>query len=521
MKRSLSRADVGFVVLPVAALALSVVNFIAHASDLLLDQHGFRQTQTAITVYWFLRDGFRLDYQTPVLGAPWSVPFEFPLFQILTALAVRATGLGLDTAGRSVAYVFHLATLWPIWLLGRWLRLPWRYAAAASTLYLCAPLYLFWGKAFMIESLALFLTLLFVALLAHAWTRSDGATRWAEALALSVVGAAAAMVKATTIAPAALLAGALLVGDAWRRWRSRRSVPAAPVSHLVHGHIAVALGVTLGSAYLWTGYADHVKSSNPLTQWLMTDRLVWWQFGTLGDRLSAALWVDTVLKRSLKETFGSGVLPLVGVFAVAALPRRQLLYCFLCILLFLAPFVMFPVLHRIHNYYQYAGAIFAILAAAVLIGALAERHPVVGACVLLLVVALQVRAFASGYATLQGGVAVSQCPALALAGAVKSRIRAGSALIVFGCDWSPELAYYSGRKAVMVPNQDALPLSVASDPARFLGSTPLGAIVVCPRADASREFRAALDLILAGATAEHIAGCDLFGLEPGNGRSGQ
>ena len=36
----------------------------------ILDHHGFRQSQTAITSYYFIKDGFRLAYETPVLGAP-------------------------------------------------------------------------------------------------------------------------------------------------------------------------------------------------------------------------------------------------------------------------------------------------------------------------------------------------------------------------------------------------------------------------------------------------------------------
>ena len=36
----------------------------------ILDHHEFRQTQTALTSYWTVQEGFRLDYITPVLGPP-------------------------------------------------------------------------------------------------------------------------------------------------------------------------------------------------------------------------------------------------------------------------------------------------------------------------------------------------------------------------------------------------------------------------------------------------------------------
>ena len=46
-----------------------------------LSIHNFRQTQTAITSYYMIRGGPFLKYETPVFGVPWSIPFEFPLYQ--------------------------------------------------------------------------------------------------------------------------------------------------------------------------------------------------------------------------------------------------------------------------------------------------------------------------------------------------------------------------------------------------------------------------------------------------------
>ena len=85
-----------------ALRALLVIAFI-HALGVLavginqplLDWHYFRQTQTALTAYWLLKGGPWFAYLTPVLGAPWSVPFEFPVYQLITA-AVAAMGVPLD-----------------------------------------------------------------------------------------------------------------------------------------------------------------------------------------------------------------------------------------------------------------------------------------------------------------------------------------------------------------------------------------------------------------------------------------
>ncbi len=71
----------------------------------LIDRHSFRQTQTAISVRSMLDGGPWLAYETPVLGRPWSIPFEFPTYQWLVALTVLATHLPLDQAGRVVGVV--------------------------------------------------------------------------------------------------------------------------------------------------------------------------------------------------------------------------------------------------------------------------------------------------------------------------------------------------------------------------------------------------------------------------------
>ena len=43
----------------------------------------FRQAQTAISTYYIQQENnFSLAYPTPVLGKPWSIPMEFPFYQI-------------------------------------------------------------------------------------------------------------------------------------------------------------------------------------------------------------------------------------------------------------------------------------------------------------------------------------------------------------------------------------------------------------------------------------------------------
>ena len=94
-----------------------------YLSQKLLEQHSFRQTQTALSSLWMCKEGFLFNYQTPVVGYPWSIPFEFPLFQFLVAFFVRITTLNIDMSGRLISALFFWLSIIPIVLISLKLNL--------------------------------------------------------------------------------------------------------------------------------------------------------------------------------------------------------------------------------------------------------------------------------------------------------------------------------------------------------------------------------------------------------------
>src|SRR3569833_806459 len=86
--------------LPLVLLALlgliPLAVFLFNPDQLLLEHHAFRQTQTAISAYWLMQGGDFFSYLTPLFGAPWTMPLEYPLFQELAAILCRLTGWPLD-----------------------------------------------------------------------------------------------------------------------------------------------------------------------------------------------------------------------------------------------------------------------------------------------------------------------------------------------------------------------------------------------------------------------------------------
>ena len=75
--------------LPAGLLLLAVLIHLPTLGAPLLDRHPFRQTQTAFTARIFHEQGIDLLHpKLPILGAPWEVPFEFPLFQAVAAVVM-------------------------------------------------------------------------------------------------------------------------------------------------------------------------------------------------------------------------------------------------------------------------------------------------------------------------------------------------------------------------------------------------------------------------------------------------
>ena len=451
-----------------SVLALSFANPLVEA-------HGFRQAQTAIGIYWMLHGGGWVDYWTPVLGPPWSIPFEFPLYQWLVAAMAGTTGLPINGVGRVVSYGWLLASLPPALALARAARVPPATARIYAILLLASPLYLFWGRAVLIETQAVALSVWFLW-----WTERTTATgRVLPLLGAVLAGAAAALTKITTWGPFLVAAGVIVAWRLWRAggWTSRARVAASG--------LAVALpGLVLFAA--WNAHADRLKALNPLALALRSDApaMVAWNFGTLGQRASGAFVIAQM--RALVDLFGLAgpvLLVLAGWALVKARPSRAVLVTVgVLLVLYELPWLVLANLHTVHNYYQTANGLFAVAAVAVVLAAIAQggaERRAAALCVALLV--SQIAGFAAQYAP------SLFTPNLRREWAVAQRLRegtqAGEAMIAYGLDWSPVVPYEVGLVARMEP-QGTTP---AAFRARLPGTAPamldgrrVAAVVRCP-----------------------------------------
>jgi hypothetical protein len=145
--------------LVLAVLILSVALRLHHVGKPLSDHHSWRQTQTAMIAANLYRDGFnlwspRVDfYCTEVCSESGLLVLEFPLYNALVAVLYKVFGLR-EFAGRLVSIIFSTLAALLLYRLAKRILGP-DAALVAAAFFVVSPISVFYGRAFMPESLML------------------------------------------------------------------------------------------------------------------------------------------------------------------------------------------------------------------------------------------------------------------------------------------------------------------------------------------------------------------------------
>jgi len=453
-----------------------------------------------------------------MLGYPWAAPMEFPFYQLLVAAVTTVTGLPLGQAGRMVSFTFFLLSLLPLYQLTKALNLDVAVFLIAGTLFLLSPVCLFWGRTFMIESCALFLALMFLASFVSGVRTTDTTKRWYYVLGAIAFGMLGALAKVTTFAMFFLLAAGTLGYLVMRTFMAsspeHRGQVLRSLIKSYWPYVLVLVAPVVMTKY-WVAFSDSVKALNPISE-RMTSINQWkWNFGTLAQRLSVELWNRVVWRRAVQEAIG--VKPALLLLGAALLcVRRQLLALVLVLITaYVGVFLIFTNLHMAHNYYQYANAMFLVGAAALVLYAVSTKSRLAFYVVLGLMLIVQVREFRGGYwRFMQAEFSPHNNATLAVSETLRMQTNSDEVIVVYGYgdgDGSPEIAYYSERRVVMVPDWwDRDPSDVLRNVDKFTGGRSLGAIVVCSPFSRTEEFQALLQTATVGMSQERKANCDIY-----------
>lgn len=473
------------------ALVFATYIAVRYAQQPLADVHAFRQTQTALTSYWMLKEGWSLAYQTPVAGFPWSIPFEFPIYQGLVAVIAAAFGLELEPVGRLVSYAFLIACAWPAFAISRRLDLPWAVPWVFCALLWTAPLNVYWGRTFMIETAALFFSL---ACMPYGIDLIRREGRWRSAALFIVFGSGAVLQKITTGGPVLLF---LLIGAVFVHVK-RHGFSPRNFQLLIYpvGIIAVPLIIGWG----WTQYTDVVKAANPFGRQMTSDILKIWNFGTIEQKLDIGTWRLVVWERSFRWNAAGlfGMLLLLAPWFGAKPYRRFAWLSLASIALFVLPVAIFTNVHFVHEYYQVACVPFLLGGLAIVIGGWMKQ--VSGTMLIVpittaVIIISNLVFFNSTYGVVAARSIDELDPRSVQAYRVGRYLREhtdpGAGLVIFGQGYSSEIAFQAQRKSMTVPPWFGEYAKLWDRPQTYLGNTPLGAIVICP---VTEEFPSVKDI---------------------------
>jgi hypothetical protein len=472
-----------------AALALA---FLAHEAIVyvwqpLVDVHAFRQTQTALTAYWMQKEGFTLPYQTPVVGFPWAIPFEFPIYQAIVVLLSSSIGLDLSATGRLVSFFFLVACALPIFGISRRLDWPNLVPWVILCLLWTSPFHVYWGRTFMIETTALFFALVSLMYAIDVFRWQGG---WYASGLFVLFASAAVLQKSTTEGPVLLFLILAMFPFYLKKGRSGLQNKVAWAEVLRTG-ACIALPLCIG--LVWAHYTDVVKSGNAVGAQLVSGALTRWNFGSLAQKLDPKTWMllwERCFGQNASGFFGASILLLPWFYWRG--DRRLARYSLAALALFVLPLAIFTNLHFVHEYYQVACLVFLLAAIALAIASVTGTNNVGRAISLILTVVLMV----CNVITYNGALGtilarpfrqldIRSLNAYDVGRFLRDNTAQGSGIVVFGQGYSSEVAFHSERKAMTTPEfLLSRQREVWEHPERYLGSLPLSAIVVCPTSSA-------------------------------------
>lgn len=449
---------------------------LTYANQPPIDEHSFRQSQTAISIYWMIKDGFSFAYETPILGKPWAIPFEFPVYQTIVSFLHFISGIDINILGRVVSSFFLIACLFPIYFTSKLHNIQSRFILVFSVLLFTNPIYLYWGRTILIETTALFLSLCAAYFFEAAYKRRCSFINIAF---LFLFASAAFLQKITTSLPVFAVLAAIASYREIKYVASHRSIL------VIRSSMIFLFGFLLPAfiGYKWIIYTDDVKSKNTIGSLLTSYNLRGWNWGTTSQKTDISIYKLTLIDRfTLSQWCTCLIISLVVIyFSVVCRDRKKVLFYLICASLYVAPVVIFTNLHFVHNYYQTANAIYFIIFLALMIEHLLsiKKFEWLGISAVIAVAGFNVNAF---YETYYGSMVQNHrvnSREYIVGETVRWNTSQDDQFIGLGSDWSSTIPYIAERKAFMVADWYKDRALVLSHPEQFLDDGKFSLMLSC------------------------------------------
>jgi len=424
----------GVLINPQSWIAIFFMARLPNVRTGLNDSFEFRQTQTAWGIREVARHGFNLFHlQLPVLGRPFEIPFEFPVFQNIAGFTCWMFHLSPSTGGRLTSLFFYCLSMAMLVQISNELFTK-KYLHLLLPVLMLTPYALEWSDACLIESTSTFFLLVGLWGL-NRFITSDKNSYWV----IVVLGfALSALIKITTTVPCIIFYFFFIVKRSKTNFTSPRNLFAISL-----------LGISVMPSLFWTKFADATKSRSIWTEWLTSRNLMTWNFGSPESRLVLKNWQSVGAR-----FFIIANLLIVWILFSIIFRRLKNQETWALTLAVVSPPLIFFNLYVVHDYYYLAIMFGLIMLVAHLFDTSDKKlgnglRKTYGVMVLATVVLSWVSLVPNTNYQDVLGMPRNNIPALSKIIADNSLPREES--LVIGCDWDPTVLYYADRKGIASP----------------------------------------------------------------------
>jgi Dolichyl-phosphate-mannose-protein mannosyltransferase len=428
--------------LVLAIVLLVVLTRLPSLGQPLVEKHDWRQTQTAYAALIYSESGIdMLHPKVPVLGPPFDMPYEFPIYQAMASIPMSA-GVPPDLALRLVCLATFIASAFFLWGLMRHVAGP-KVALATLVFFSFSPLAIVWSRTSMIEYTAT------AGALAMLWAGIVWRERLAPLVWVAAFGGAlvAMLVKPTT--------GVFYVLPLIA-YRTSREDPRRLIDFIrarLDLRLIVMVGIPVALALLWTRYADGIKAANLLTAPYTSAGLSLWYFGTIAQRFDPEQWI-AIAKRVGGGILGITFAPLLLCAINPALRSRQVLFWLGLAGAAVLPLVILLNPYVVQDYYfvavSPAWAAFLGLGAAWLWDRVVDRRVLAGAAAV--AVALSAVLMADYVVPIYQPL-TDPFNVISTAEELTALSRPDDLVLVLGFEWAPSVHYYARRTGLAMPRE--------------------------------------------------------------------
>ncbi len=456
------------IIIYLVVVAISLIIRLINIDVPLLESSGFRQTQTAFTVQTFIFEGISLwNYSTPVLGYPYKVPFEFPVFQFTAYLLHSWIGGNLDLALRFTNIAYFYVSAYVLYLICKKIITDKTAVLSIVAVYLMSPYSIFWSRTAMIDFCSVAFGMAYLLMVIE-WIYSRSNKLYILTLA---IGAVAYLSKATSMLPMVVFLVTYIwfsicksIGISFNSGLQefQKLIQHIKLEWSFYLKLVILLIVPISIGYMWVVHSDAVKTVSG-QEWLTSRELKDWNYGTIAQKLSPTNW------GVIGGRIAVHILPWTNVFFLISIiftskwlrPVEREISIISGIAAFSTVLIFFN-LYYIHEYYMMAIIPFISIVVGVNIKHIfsslyKKRH--ISLIVFLVVISGVSYLKTPDYFDIikdKSILSYENSAIVQLGQYVKTITKYNENIIITDYDWSSEILYYCERKGLMLRSDKAI-----------------------------------------------------------------